>query len=144
MENIWLSEDRSALNSLLQHIAVPIGIVEPHNDTFELIAHNQGLAEFYSATGEIHEPFYFEIGDFLPVDLVGWLERAKKNWSACFESGESLVTVTDYERIPGEQVWSENTIVPIKDGNKTKRLIVTIIEKSVPENESGYDVVCAW
>jgi len=102
------------------------------------------LQKYYAPARKIPSWFVFDETMDIGSENENWLERARLYWQQCFTEGETIVTLTDYVR--GDiRVWSENTMVPVKEKSRVKRIIVTMIEKAGPQEEQpSFVIVCAW
>lgn len=155
--SIWLNQDREVIQEAIESIGTPVGLVEVREDgSFAPIAFNKQLTRYYGFDFSEFVDSGKAIFEFKPKervdipDALKYLERAVQNYKICVEMGRPVEFETNFsDAKTGKVSWSVNTMVPIKDGDRVARILVTMVDTSYKHADASASAVnslsvCAW
>lgn len=132
--NLLLRENRATVETFLQFLGVPASVARVNGPgDFSLIAINDAGREFFGLA-PVTDETPIDVEHLAPLLLRGegsaeaYLERLRTNYQRTVEAGVPVTTETEYMDGNGHVRWSQNSLVPVFDGESITRILVTYNE----------------
>ncbi len=154
--SVWLSPDSQVIRDALESIGTPVGLVEVIGDgSFKPVAANRKVSQYYGfdfdhflGSGKAFFDYDVPEGTEVPTGALEYVSRAVQNYQICADLAKPVEFETNYGS--GEEVsWSLNTMIPILDGGRVVRILVTMVDVTYKYLDSQPMMInalsmCAW